>query len=38
MSDQVFVALKCMLLVYLNIDILIAVFTAGMIQRKHTDN
>ena len=30
----VLVALKCMVLVYLNIGFLIAVFTAGMVQRK----
>ena len=33
-SEPVLVALKCTVLVYLNIGFLIAVFTAGMVQRK----
>ena len=33
-SELVLVALKCTVLVYLNIGFLIAVFTAGMVQRK----
>ena len=33
-SEPVLFALKCTVLVYLNIGFLIAVFTAGMVQRK----